>query len=109
MGAQYKPVKGDRVRVVYEGEAQDPDDLGFSISEEGLGSVPFFFADAGLVSVEKIEPPVEVFKPGDVVRGKVFGHVFTIADDGYVSHSTGAFRPGYNEFNSVGYEKVSLG
>lgn len=108
MSEKFKPVKGDRVRVVLEGEVKHV----YSDGDLHIESAKYYKTEVpreGIISIEKIEPPVEVFKPGDVVRGKVFGHVFTIADDGYVSHSTGAFRPGYNEFTSRGYEKVSLG
>lgn len=52
----YKPENGDRVRVVYEGVVGDADTLGFLIREKGKDTVPFLFADAGLVSVKKIEP-----------------------------------------------------
>lgn len=69
MQTLYKPLDGDHVRVVYEAEVSDADHEGFAMrSEEGGNDVPIFFNDHGLVSIEKLEPPVEVFKPGDVVR-----------------------------------------
>lgn len=114
--SEYKPQDGDRVRVVYEGVVGDADTLGFLIREEGKDTVPFFFSDAGLVSVEKIKPPAEVFGPGDVVRDKATGSLYSIGHDGYLSHQThgfyewypgGACRPNY--FDSRGYEKVEIG
>lgn len=118
MGAQYKPVKGDRVRVVLEGEvdstfANGDFDLGRSIG--WTNSIRP--TDETVVSIEKIEPPVEVFKPGDVVRSKANpGLLYSIGRDGYLSHSLHEFFGWYptgathrEAFTSRYYEKVSLG
>lgn len=66
MGADIK--KGDRVRVVIEGEVTSAADGGGFHFDVGQAA-GWIHPDAPeVVSVEKIEPPVEVFGPGDVVR-----------------------------------------
>jgi hypothetical protein len=68
----YKPVKGDRVRVVLEGTAEGTATSPRTTGEFCLDENPLDNA----VSVEKVEPPVTVFKPGDVVRSKSTGSVY---------------------------------
>lgn len=68
------------------------------------------------VSVEKIEPPVETFKPGDRLRRKAFGgYEITLADEGYLQHlSSGVSFHNYTPssspefFNSEKFERVDL-
>lgn len=114
----YKPQKGDRVRVVLEGgevrrSVEDDSwviefDDNTYITEVNDGA-PF------LVSIEKIEPPVVTFKPGDVVRSKRNPKwLYTIGQRGYTQHTDGAYfadgpRACEDVFTSADYELVSLG
>lgn len=117
--SDYKPQKGDRVRVVVEGEITGTYREGqcFNIghSPGGMYVTPH---TEHVVSVEKLEPPVEVFGPGDIVRPKDIGHiVYMLGRNHYSYVYTG---PGEGEvirarfydterFTSERYEKVNLG
>lgn len=87
MGEKYKPVAGDRVRVVLEGEV-GPDATGhFYVGAPGEGNS--IKAEVGhVVSIEKIEPPVEVFGPGDVVRP--------------IGDPSNVFALGYRQYLAIG-------
>lgn len=109
MGDIYKPKDGECVRVVYEGVANNIGSIGFDI-----GEAPFLFEDTGLVSIEKLEPPVEYFKPGDVVRYKGLNgeYVFVLGKRGYFDLHNAVWNEGesnLDQFTSERYEKVSLG
>lgn len=71
---------GDRVRVTMEGVVRAANEVFVSVNDdEGkwLGEVNYLKN-----SVEKIEPPVEVFKPGDVVRHKETQTLYLITEHG---------------------------
>lgn len=78
----YKPQEGERVRVVYEGVVKEANAEGLTLEP----AIPVLYDDdeEALVSIEKIEPPVEVFKPGDVVRERWSGHIIALLDKGWV-------------------------
>jgi hypothetical protein len=110
----YKPVAGDRVRVVAEGEVESADEHGFTIGPQ----FPVIYEDDKdlIVSIEKIDPPVVTFKPGDAVRDSRTKSVYSIGRTGYLSHLDGMFyqwapvgltSPDY--FTSRGFDKVDLG
>lgn len=112
MSEKYSPQKGDRVRVVLEGEIKTVD-LGEGVAARFEGDdywttvnerAPF------VVSIEKLEPPVEVFKPGDVVREIERPSVVrTIARAGWINHESGSFYTGSIDcFTSEDYERVTL-
>ena len=118
--SDYKPKEGDRVRVVLEGTVTGVNSgYGwFNLrTDGGLGYAGIH--DDG--SVEKIEPPVEVFKPGDVVRDKATSTVRALGENGYVILQSGFTQEvgalvsygnfGYqeHEFTSERFEKVDLG
>jgi hypothetical protein len=84
MGEKYTPVKGDRVRVVVEGEVEWVTHYADGVFDLDGGAVGIHPHHKNVVSIEKVEPPVEVFKPGDVVRHKAQGSVRALASDGYV-------------------------
>jgi hypothetical protein len=111
MGEKYQPVKGDRVRVVLEGEVGYVGDLFFDV--QGKGALNSISPDGDhVVSIEKLEPPVEVFGPGDVVRHqRIPGLVYALGASGYFAVEAQAWRPGdYGKaFTSDRYEKVDLG
>ena len=113
-GPKYTPQRGDRVRVVIEGEVYHVAEDRFGVGDDPLdGRGNIIYPDKGhVVSVEKLEPPVEVFKPGDVVRYK-FGprrYVYTIATGGYVDHEDGVYLDAAGDlFTSRSYEKIDLG
>lgn len=78
---------GDRVKVTFDGAVTHVDDSGTScLVERGGGSMPIVtWIPTG--AVEKIEPPVEVFKIGDRVRAIDSPDIeFTIGTDGYLAH-----------------------
>ena len=119
MGEKYKPVKGDRVRVVLEGEVRATNGMYTNVqNDEGEWLAEFKHE---LVPVEKIEPPVTIFKPGDRIRALGGGNEYTLADAGYVSHgSAGVTGRGRlmsymdtatqrDHWTSDRYELVSLG
>lgn len=116
MSEKYKPVNGDRVRVVMEGEVTAANEEYFIIEdrkpETTSRNSTYVRSDAEfLVSVEKIEPPVTVFKPGDVVRtigGDFCDNHWVIAHGGYVN-SFGVFTKSEMEFTSEVFELVAKG
>lgn len=78
MGAEkYVPKVGDRVRVVLEGEVQGTMFSSFQVGSDAVSTISNH-PSGGLISVEKVEPPVEVFGPGDVVRHKRTGGLYAI-------------------------------
>jgi len=105
MPENYTPAKGDRVRVVLEGEVSWVGSKGFEVGES--------YAEDHVVSIEKIEPPVEVFKPGSVVRHRTFGTLYAVGDVHYVNLESGESykltEDSRSVFTTAFYEKVSLG
>lgn len=113
---------GDRVRVVIEDEVVRCDGGTIYLKNDVPGEdADMWFAsgDPNVVSVEKIEPPVEVFKPGDFVKSKDgVARVYYITQNGYVmiSHplAPGASWPHYefdhseDPFDSTEYTKVEM-
>lgn len=99
---------GDRVRVTFEGKwtgrAADTESVTFI---DGT-NVPT--PTRTNVTVEKIEPPVEVFKPGDTVRDRnARDYIFTIGRSGYFDHHNALWNSGDHEpFTSKEFERVSL-
>lgn len=109
--SDYKPVKGDRVRVVLEGEVSEVWHSGRFVLQSDDDAVEIGFSadrvEGFNVSIEKIEPPVEVFQPGDVVRSILFPeHVYRLGNGGYYSHSMEkTYRP-LGAFTADEYELV---
>lgn len=118
--SDHRPQVGDRVRVVLEADVSDVDGEGieFDSDEISLWIGPKARKDF-VVSIEKIEPPVEVFGPGDVVRQRSHpGNIKALYDEsdgrcrwlqvtdshypaGYLSNS-------HSRFTSKHYERVNL-
>lgn len=108
MSEKYTPVEGERVRVVLEGEVTYLARHGFSVGDGTANNYITAHAEH-VVSVEKIEPPVEVFKKGDTVRSlNSHSYVFTIGRDGYFDHYNGIFNPNSPPFTSRYFERVTL-
>lgn len=114
--SDYKPVKGDRVRVTFEAEVEQvysDGDLRFDLVDGYSTEIPH----EGTFSIEKLEPPVEMFKPGDVVRWHFDPpwRVVALGRTGYVELPRGAegkydnLSGGVGWFTSERYEKVQLG
>ena len=104
----YRPKKGDRVRVVLEGEVDQVNSDGSARVSTGK-YFTFAWVDPGAATIEKIEPPVEVFRPGDVVRHKTAGRfTFALGKFGYLDIVNGVWNDRPNEFTSESYEKVDL-
>lgn len=115
---------GDRVRVTFEGTVGEVLRLGDNNTVYGLGFVNQYgngshtiFTNQEGVTVEKVEPPVETFGPGDLVRSKVDGGIRALASHGYVRIPRGEFfryddgrRGAYSlkEFTSKNHERVEV-
>lgn len=109
---------GDYVRITIEGPWYDDD---YRTTEQIASIREYGAHPADTVTVEKIEPPVEVFKPGDRLRykGRWSGYEITVADRGYLQHFTDGsveffttptkFTSEKYEFTSEKYEKVYPG
>lgn len=106
MSEHYKPEVGDRVRVVLEGVVTQNPNFAPDFTLDHMTWVQPQWPVTK--SVEKIEPPVEQFKFGDVVRSKLTGAVYTLTREGYVRHSMGSHFPSLRKFTSEHYEKVDL-
>lgn len=116
---------GDRVRVTVEGLAHNNGTYTVVRSADDqdhwLAEYRNLLVGEG-VTVEKIEPPVEVFKPGDVVRAlDQPDYVYLVRPDGkyiYLRTTPDAgldlligreFGPMGLQFTSERYERVDLG
>lgn len=102
-------VKGDRVKVTIEAEVKFGSSFGVDL-DVGNGIVTLREDTWGGIEFEKIEPPVEVFKPGDTVRDRnARDYIFTIGRSGYLDHLNALWNPGDHEpFTSKEFERVSL-
>lgn len=111
--------RGDRVRVVIEDTVSRISANGTIYLENdvpGEGEMWVNPSDSNVVSVEKIEPPVEAFGPGDILRRKVDGSHIVLGVTGYTYLLTGGHYPygagGGNRslgfFTSERFEKVEL-
>jgi hypothetical protein len=114
MAGEYAPKKGDHVRVVIEGVVErEVSDFGILVNNTDGKWLAELYTDRPGVTVEKVESPVEVFKPGDVVQSRATGYRYAryaIARGGYTDLLNGIWRaePG-TTFTSRYYEKVDLG
>jgi len=112
--------RGDRVKVTLEGEVTrvldiEPGSEEVELRVEHNGRASYVYTD--MATVEKVEPPVEVFGPGDVVRDRVYHNlVYTLGSDGYYSHRRDVWRANGSPdhwkagpFTSESYERVSVG
>lgn len=115
---------GDRIKVTKEFEVTvryaARSYQGFDVTyDDGSTSPSINVGRDGVVRVEKIEPPVEVFKPGDRLRRKGWGDAafeITLSEDGYLQHFVTGRTAYYaydannpTEFSSKDYEKVYSG
>lgn len=106
--------EGDQLRVTMEVEYVGETDTWLDV--KGTAIEKKF-----VTSIEKIEPPVEAFGPGDVVRSVhkfPAGNLYAITDRGFVRLSGSGWTGAPNgtevafdtsEFTSEHYEKVTLG
>lgn len=109
--SDHKPRPGDRVRVTTEGEVSWVSAAG--AFEVGRDDQAVYFKPGNqpsVVSIEKIEPPVTVFKPGQTVRGKRSGLLYSLGEGGFWSHTYNKFYQtgGDPRFTSKSYELVDL-
>lgn len=117
--SDYRPKEGDRVRVVMEGTIGEVWHSGLFRLHPDNEATEFTVspdrAKGFNLSIEKIEPPVETFKPGDVVVRKGSNLQRLITDDGWVAFGPGWSFPGTHMdepgrvHTSEHYEKVNLG
>ena len=109
--ADYAPKVGDRVRVVLEGVVKEEiNTFGIKMDNDAGQWLAELYIDRPGVTVEKIEPPVETFGPGDVVRDRsIPKYTYYIGRDGYLDiYNKGLWNEGGGTFTSEHYEKVSL-
>lgn len=108
---------GDYVRVTIEGTYEGGD--GFitpGVHKDDERDWEYASGEGDTVTVEKVEPPVVVFKPGDRIRRKLTNgwdipYEITVADEGYLQHHSGGrvvWRGTRLEFTSEDFEKVHL-
>lgn len=112
---QPSPKAGDHIRVTIEGRYRPGTNGPISVGTFGPAERDWDFLsdETDTVTVEVLEPPVEVFQPGDVVRDKdTPSWVYVITEDGYTELPKGRH---YNDgaapscFTSKEYERVDLG
>lgn len=110
--SDYKPEVGDEVRITIQGKVTYVSDTWIRVDDNE------FYLAGEVESIEKIEPPVEVFKAGDVVRAKGSPeYVYAVAKDGYLSLAPGDAGRFYGRdanylhvsFTSKNYELVEVG
>lgn len=113
MSEKYKPVKGDRVRVTIEGEVSYASSDGPWFDLRDKHDLVASVRHSGDASIEKIEPPVTVFKPGDVVRDLLNKNsIFALGHRQYLAiGSANQIATAYpydtdDDFTSDGYELV---
>lgn len=100
--------KGDTVRLLpdqFEAQPSTTSNLVDLYEEDGTWA-----GTVRLHQVEKVEPPVEVFGRGDIVRSKSGGHVYLITSEGYVemNENIRGYANPPATFTSKGYEKINL-
>lgn len=108
--------QGDYVRITIEGPWVGDDTTD---GEQFDGDVQEYVNEpTDRVFLTKIEPPVEVFKPGDRLRRNGFGgYEITLGTQGYLQHFPLSGESCYTEygadpddfFNSKNFEKVYPG
>lgn len=109
--SEYVPKAGDHVRVTLEGRVTTASSWFFEVEcSDGRFNR---FSEKADITVEKIEPPVEVFKPGEVIRHKGSGVVLALAEVGFLNIDHKRFYryvdAGHPEhFTSEHYERVVL-
>lgn len=79
---------GDKVTLTYSGTAAKVGEW------KGVPEVIFDRGDDTFLhlspldfTLKSVEKPVRTFRPGDVVREKSTGRVYTVADNGYYNHT----------------------
>ena len=115
---------GDRVKVTIEGVVRShtgtPGNTFILKFQNEFGNASHtVYTNQSDVTVEKIEPPVETFKPGDVVRHKANGWLKALSSEGYTNlggctrgqtFKYGVLNGGFDResFTSEFWEKVSI-
>ena len=100
---------GDYVRVVFEGpiEVLHSADNTFMVGT-GTARNRVQANQKHVKSVKKIAPPVTVFQPGDTVRHRGAGYLYSLGVYGYFDHTSSRWYVGSAEFTSRDYELVDL-
>lgn len=82
---------GDHVRIVIEGEYRQL----FGSIDRYEGELPegttFRVAPDDKATIEKIEPPVTRFEPGDVVHSRTTGAYLALGTEGFLNLNNGRF------------------
>lgn len=103
--------KGDRVRFTGEGVVRSVCDGDTLDVENGAGEfIGWLLPDVDGVTVEKIEPPVETFRPGDYVRYRdIPEFTYLILEDGYVDLYNNLYNESRaNFFTTDHYDRMTL-
>jgi len=100
--------KGDWVRLTIEGEVDEVVYFGSYISTPKVKIGKYMYSLDERYTVEKTEPPMVTFKPGDRVRSKRTGNEFTIGHGGYFSHQRHFWNGRVATFTSKVFELVDV-
>lgn len=100
---------GDRVRVTFEATVEYKKAFGGFVFKPVNGGNLVSLEDTADLSIQKIEPPFEVFGPGDRVRHKnIPDYQYTIGHGGYFDHVNNLWNVSKTKFTSETYERVEL-
>lgn len=103
--------KGDSVKVTLEGTVTNivpfGDDRIELRIEDGSGDV--YYISPSKSNVEKVEPPVEVFEPGTIVRGKYSGRIKIVTKQGVIDSKTGSVIDLLEHATGRYFVRVSVG
>lgn len=106
---------GDKVRITREGYVGYVCSEGIDVYSRPNKQGLLLGTDwhEGVISIERIEPPVEVFKPGDRLRRIGLDYEVTLGSKGYLQHLPSG-NVEFNDydadnpkwFNSENFEKI---
>lgn len=108
---------GDYIRIVIEGPWDGSGEvLDYGVQPREDERTEWYANPGDVVTIEKIDPPVETFGPGDLVRGRDGGSVVALGLDGFFNLGSGEFftygQNGFyltpEKFTSRRFKRVSV-
>lgn len=105
--------KGDRVRVTFEATVADIGAKYYWFGDTPAAATGEVHKDTEGLSIEKIEPPVETFGPGDAVKRESDGQILLLAENGWFNTALNRFfassMVGDGDFSEdAGFTRVKL-